>query len=111
MGGSTFRALVLVGAFFILCPFDTKIITTGLGVPHMDVGHVAILEQMPDLGLDDAVRNIALRNQPPAPRVRVESETVGKHILRKAPVFRISFALLLMDENGTRQGKILLSME
>jgi len=111
MGGSSGRSRVLFDAFFIIRPFDTKIITAGLCIPHVDVGYLAIPEQTAKLGLDGAVGNIPLRDQSPACRIGVESKLAGMQLRRKSPVLRIPLALVLMDENGNRQRKPLLSVE
>jgi hypothetical protein len=108
MGVSSVRSRALASAFFIACPFDTKIITAGVGIPHVDVRYIAILEQILELGFDGAIGNILLRDQSPAIRIGVEGQTVGKHVHRKASVLRISVATVLMDENGTRQRKFFL---
>jgi hypothetical protein len=36
---------------------------------------------------------------------------VGKHVDREAPIFRISFAIVLMNENRAWQRQILLSVK
>jgi hypothetical protein len=111
MGLSFAREPVFRGVSFMVCPFYTKIITAGLSIAHVDVGHIAILEQTADLGVDDTIRNIPLRNQPPAGGVCIEGEMVGKHVRWKSAVLGIPFAFPLVDENGTREGQILLPME
>jgi hypothetical protein len=111
MGLSSALGPVFRGVSFIVCPFDTKIITAGVGITHVDVGDAAILEQTVDLGLDDTIGNISLCKQPPAGGVCVEGERIGKHVCRDAPILGISLTFTLVDEYGTGQGKILLSME
>jgi hypothetical protein len=107
MGVSSVRCLALVLAFFMAGPFDTKIITAGVGIPHVDVRYFAIPQQPLQLGFDHTIGDIPLRNESPAACIGVESETVGKHVGRKAPVLPISFAMVLVDENGTGQRKLL----
>jgi hypothetical protein len=112
MGGSSGRRLALIEAFFFVArPFDTKIITAGVGITHVDVGYIAIPEQPLELGLDDTIGNIPLRNQSPTRRIGIESEAVGKHIHREAGILGVTVAIVLMDENGPRQRKLLLSPE
>jgi hypothetical protein len=77
MGGSSVRSRAFTRAFFITCPLDTKIITASVGIPHVDVGYIAILEQALKLGFDDAIGNVPLRNQSTAARIGVEGETVA----------------------------------
>jgi hypothetical protein len=108
---SAVRLYTDIDAFFIARPFDTKIITAGVGIPHVDIRYLAILEQPLELGFDDAIGNIPLRDQSPATRIRVESEPVGKHVHRKAPVLPISLAIVLVDEHRAGQRKIFLSVE
>jgi hypothetical protein len=111
MGRSSARDLVFGGVGFMVCPFDTKIITARLGITHVYVGDVRIFQQTADLDLNDTIRYIPLRKQPPAGRVCVESERIGKHVRWKAAVFGVPFAFPLMDEDGTGQGKVLPPMK
>src|SRR6266550_827146 len=111
MGASSIRCPVFGGVRFITRPFDAEIITAGVGIPHVDIRYIAILEQPLELGFDDAIGNILLRNQSPATRIGVESEPVGKHVHRKSCVLRISLAIVLVDEHRAGQRKIFLSVE
>jgi hypothetical protein len=112
MGSSSGRRLALIKAFsFVVRPFDTKIITAGVGITHVDVGYVRIPEQPLKLGLDDAVGNIPLRNQSPTGRIGIESEAVGQHVHREAGIFGVTVAIVLMDENGPGQRQLFLSPE
>jgi hypothetical protein len=111
MGAPSIRRPVFGGVSFIARPFDAEIITAGVGVPHVDIRYIAILEQPLELGLDDAIGNIPLRDQSPATRIRVESEPVGKHVHRKAPILCISLAMVLVDEHRAGQRKVFLSVE
>jgi hypothetical protein len=88
---------------FIARPFDPKIITSGLGISHVDIGHVAILEELLDLLLNGPIGNIALGNQSPARCISVEGEPAGKHVDREAGILGILFAVLLVDENWPGQ--------
>ncbi|MDP9200887.1 MAG: hypothetical protein M3P26_02990 [Gemmatimonadota bacterium] len=111
MGFFSVGFLALVEAFFIARPLDTKIITARVRVPHVDIGYIAILKQALELGFDDTIGNIPLRKHSPAARIGVESETARKHVHREAPILRISFAIVLVNENGTGQRKLFLSVK
>jgi hypothetical protein len=91
----------LRGASFIARPFYAEIITAGVGISHVDVRHTAILEQLLDLRLYDPIRNIALGNQSPAACIRIEGEAMGQHVDGKSRILRISFTVVLVDEDGT----------
>src|SRR4030081_3177656 len=111
MGLSSVRAVAFIESFSIGRPFDTKIITAGIGVPHVYIGQIAILEQPLELGLDQAIGNVTLSNQPPAARISVEREAVGKHVDREPRILPISLAVVLVDENGAGQRKVFPSIE
>jgi hypothetical protein len=112
MGGSSGRRPAIIKTFFFVArPFDTKIITASVCITHVDVGYVRVPEQPLKLGLDDTIGNIPLRNQSPTGRIGIESEAVGKQVHREAGIFGVTVAIVLMDENGPRQRKLLLSPE
>jgi hypothetical protein len=65
---SSARRFGFRGVSFIARPFDTKSITAGVGISHVDVGYIGILELLLDLGFDFSIGNILLGNQtPPSP--------------------------------------------
>jgi hypothetical protein len=111
MGASSVGCFALIEAFFFARPFNTKIITAGVSITHVDKGYIAVQKQPLELGFNDTVGNIPLADQSAAACISVESEAVGEHVHRKTPIFPISLALLLVDENGPGQGKVFLSVE
>src|SRR5258705_2383299 len=111
MGVPSIRCRDRVGAFFIARPFDTKIITARVGIPNVDIGYRGILQQQPDLGLDDTIGNIPLGNQSPPRSISIQGEPVRQHVDRKAGVLRIALAVVLVNENRARQRELLLSVE
>jgi hypothetical protein len=44
MGLSSTRRRGFRDFSFMIRPFDTKIITAGVGIPHMDIGYSPIME-------------------------------------------------------------------
>jgi hypothetical protein len=110
MGVSSVRFLALIKAFFGR-PLDTKIITAGVGITHVDIGYIAIQKQPLELGFNDTVGNIPLGDQSAAPGIGVEREAVGEHVRGKASIFLISVAVALVDEDGPGQRKVFLSVE
>jgi hypothetical protein len=111
MGASSIGCFALIDVFFVARPFNTKIITAGVGIAHVDIGYIAIQKQALELGFNDSVGNIPLGNQSPALPISVESEAVGKHVHRKASIFTISLAVVLVYKNGPGQRKVFLSVE
>src|ERR1700682_3603826 len=111
MGVSSDGFFALIEAFLFARPFNTKIITAGVGITHVDIGHIAIQKQPLELGLNDTVGNIPLGDQSPATRIGAESEAAGKHVHRKATIFLVSLAVVLMDENGPGERKVFLCVE
>jgi len=73
MGVFSVGCTALIEAFFFARPFDAKIITAGVGITHVDIGYIVILEELLELRLDATVGNIPLRNQSPTARISVES--------------------------------------
>jgi hypothetical protein len=111
MGASSIGCSALIETFLFTRPFNTKIITAGVGITHVDIGYIAIQKEPLDLGFNDTVGNIPLSDQSAARCVSVESEAMGKHVYRKTSIFSISLAIVLVDENGPRQRKVFLSVE
>jgi hypothetical protein len=111
MGRSSVRRCLFRGVSSITRPFDTKIITAGVGIPHVDIGHIAVLEQLLELGLDFSVGNVLLGNKSPSPRIGVQGDAVGGHVDGKTAILRISFTVVLMNEDGTGQRKIFLPVK
>jgi hypothetical protein len=106
MGGSSLRGVFFRRATIIARPFDTKIITARVGIPHVYVVYLGILEQPLELGFDYAVGNIPLGDQSPPARVGVEGQAVRAHVDRKPAILRVALAIALMDENRPRQRKL-----
>lgn len=104
------RAPVL-NVFLIACPLDAKIKTARVCIPDVDIGYIPILKKLLQLGFDEPIGNIPLCNESATARIGVESKRVGKHIHRETSALWISFAIALVDEDGTGQRKALFSRE
>jgi hypothetical protein len=111
MGVASIDRADLTLSFILARSFDTKIITAGGGVAHVDVVDVPLGEEKPKLGLDDSVTDVLLRYEVATGTVRIECQVVRKDVDREAPVFGIPLARVLVNVHGPRERKILLPVK